>query len=215
MLRIVLAIAGSAAFALPALAQTNIADAHKHAWLENCGWTNWRDANGGASGVRIQPTFLSGSLWSENLGWISLGDGTPAAGPAYANLTGADSGVNILGNGDLSGLGWSENVGWINFGTAPFVPLAQRARFDAAARRFRGYAWGENIGWLNLDDATHYVALSCYPDCNASGTLTIADFGCFQAAFAAGNTYADCNASGTLTIADFGCFQAQFAAGCP
>ncbi len=55
----------------------------------------------------------------------------------------------------------------------------------------------------------------CYPDCNASGGLTIADFGCFQAAFAGGNMYADCNASGTLTIADFGCFQAAFGAGCP
>ncbi len=55
----------------------------------------------------------------------------------------------------------------------------------------------------------------CYPDCNNSGTLTIADFGCFQAAFAAGNMYADCNNSGTLTIADFGCFQAAFAGGCP
>ncbi len=55
----------------------------------------------------------------------------------------------------------------------------------------------------------------CYPDCNLSGNLTIADFGCFQAAFAGGNMYADCNQSGTLTIADFGCFQAAFAAGCP
>ncbi len=55
----------------------------------------------------------------------------------------------------------------------------------------------------------------CYADCNQSGTLTIADFGCFQAEFVAGNMYADCNQSGTLTIADFGCFQAEFAAGCP
>ncbi len=55
----------------------------------------------------------------------------------------------------------------------------------------------------------------CYPDCNNSGTLTIADFGCFQAAFAAGDPYADCNNSSSLTIADFGCFQAAFAAGCP
>ncbi len=55
----------------------------------------------------------------------------------------------------------------------------------------------------------------CYADCNASGTLTIADFGCFQSRFAAGDPYADCNASGTLTIADFGCFQSAFAAGCP
>jgi uncharacterized membrane protein len=56
---------------------------------------------------------------------------------------------------------------------------------------------------------------SCYADCNASGSLTIADFGCFQAKFAAGDMYADCNTSGTLTIADFGCFQSSFAAGCP
>jgi hypothetical protein len=55
----------------------------------------------------------------------------------------------------------------------------------------------------------------CYPDCNLTGTLTIADFGCFQAAFAGGQPYADCNQSGTLTIADFGCFQAAFSAGCP
>jgi hypothetical protein len=55
----------------------------------------------------------------------------------------------------------------------------------------------------------------CYPDCNADRSLTIADFGCFQAKFVTGDPYADCNASGSLTIADFGCFQAKFAAGCP
>ncbi len=68
---------------------------------------------------------------------------------------------------------------------------------------------------IYFDDASLMPADTCYPDCNQSGTLTIADFGCFQAAFAAGNLYADCNSSGTLTIADFGCFQAAFAAGCP
>ncbi len=56
---------------------------------------------------------------------------------------------------------------------------------------------------------------ACYADCNNSSSLTIADFGCFQAAFAAGDPYADCNNSSSLTIADFGCFQAKFAAGCP
>ncbi len=55
----------------------------------------------------------------------------------------------------------------------------------------------------------------CYPDCNASGSLTVADFTCFQARFVAGDPYADCNASGSLTIADFTCFQALFVAGCP
>ncbi len=55
----------------------------------------------------------------------------------------------------------------------------------------------------------------CYPDCNESGNLTIADFTCFQARFVAGDPYADCNQSGALTIADFICFQAEYVAGCP
>jgi hypothetical protein len=59
------------------------------------------------------------------------------------------------------------------------------------------------------------VRVGCYPDCNGSATLTIADFGCFQGAFGVGSMYADCNGSATLTIADFGCFQSAFSAGCP
>ncbi len=55
----------------------------------------------------------------------------------------------------------------------------------------------------------------CYADCNNSTTLTVADFGCFQTKFVAGDPYADCNASTTLTVADFGCFQTKFVAGCP
>jgi hypothetical protein len=60
----------------------------------------------------------------------------------------------------------------------------------------------------------------CYPNCNGSysgptPSLTIADFGCFQAKYFMGHSYADCNDSGTLTIADFGCFQAAFVGGCP
>jgi hypothetical protein len=55
----------------------------------------------------------------------------------------------------------------------------------------------------------------CYPDCNGTGTLTIADFGCFQTKFVAGDPYANCNGVGGLTIADFGCFQTKFVAGCP
>ena len=58
-------------------------------------------------------------------------------------------------------------------------------------------------------------ATPCYPDCNADGGLTVADFGCFQTRFVAGDPYADCNASGSITVADFGCFQTRFVAGCP
>ncbi len=55
----------------------------------------------------------------------------------------------------------------------------------------------------------------CYADCNLSGTLTVADFTCFQTKFVAGDPYADCNQSGTLSVADFTCFQSMFVAGCP
>jgi len=33
--------------------------------------------------------------------------------------------------------------------------------------------------------------------------------------FVVGDLYADCNASGNLTVADFGCFQTKFVVGCP
>ncbi len=54
----------------------------------------------------------------------------------------------------------------------------------------------------------------CYPDCDASGVLTIDDFICFQTFFAIGDPYADCDASGNLSIDDFICFQTFFAIGC-
>ncbi len=59
------------------------------------------------------------------------------------------------------------------------------------------------------------VKISCHADCNESGSLTIADFACFQIAFVQGDPYADCNGSGSLTIADYVCFQSNFIAGCP
>ena len=55
----------------------------------------------------------------------------------------------------------------------------------------------------------------CYADCNADGALSVADFGCFQTRFVAGDPYADCNGDGVRTVADFGCFQTAFVLGCP
>ncbi len=54
---------------------------------------------------------------------------------------------------------------------------------------------------------------ACYADCNGSGTLTIADFICFQGRYVAEGC--DCNCSGTCSVADFVCFQGAFVAGCP
>ncbi len=92
--------------------------------------------------------------------------------------------------------------------------------FDGDGRPDIGSPMGCSPDW---DQATHAgfsilynrTCPACYPDCNQSNTLTIADFGCFQAKFASGDPYADCNQSNSLTIADFGCFQSKFATGCP
>ena len=57
--------------------------------------------------------------------------------------------------------------------------------------------------------------LACYADCDASGTLDIFDFLCFQDAFVAASLSSDCDGDGQLDIFDFVCFQSAFAAGCP
>ena len=68
-----------------------------------------------------------------------------------------------------------------------------------------------------IDDIQVRVAgcESCYPDCNADGSLNLADFGCFTTRFALGQFYADCNGDFSLNLADFGCFTTKFALGCP
>ena len=179
------------ACAAPALAQTSIiSSVNKFSWSENCGWMNWRDANGGTQGVRRISNFLTGYIWAENVGWINTGSGTPANGTAYANTTGADSGVNVdAATGNLSGYAWGENIGWINFSAAAPLGPAYAARWDSAGGRLRGYAWGENIGWLNFDDSGKFVGFTCYANCDNSTTppvLNVLDFSCFLNKFAAG-----------------------------
>jgi hypothetical protein len=46
-----LAATGCTTLAAPVFSQSNIDPAHQSAWQENCGWLNWRDADGGAAGV--------------------------------------------------------------------------------------------------------------------------------------------------------------------
>jgi hypothetical protein len=157
--------------AVVAAGHSNIDPGHKHAWGENVGWTNWRDANYAQEGVDLGTTFLAGFIWSENLGWINVGDGSPDDDVHYGNTDGSDFGVNIdQGTGDLFGLAWGENIGWVNFDTRDKGD--QRARFDRPAGRFRGYVWGENVGWINLDDEEHYVALVGKPPLNLLDVLT-------------------------------------------
>ncbi len=91
--------------------------------------------------------------------------------------------------------------------TVPNTPTTQ-----ARVRVVVSDHWG-NTG--SDDSDSNFTIDNCYADCNGVGGLTIADFGCFQTRFVAGDPYADCNGVGGLTVADFGCFQTKFVAGCP
>jgi hypothetical protein len=221
------ALAASAA----ALAQPNISSTSKWAWSENCGWTNWFNPGDppSAQRVRIHSSFLSGFAWAENIGYINFGDATPDNGASYANATGIDFGVNRNpSTNELSGLAWGENVGWINFSGGALASPPNPARIDTTAGRLRGFAWGENIGWINLDDASHFVALSCpadFDDGSSSGTpdggVTIDDLLFFLDLFANGDPRADLD-DGTftntpdagVTIDDLLYYLERFANGC-
>ena len=56
--------------------------------------------------------------------------------------------------------------------------------------------------------------LPCQADCDASGSLNIDDFICFQTYFVLGDLAADCDGDTVLTIDDFICFQTSFVLGC-
>jgi hypothetical protein len=201
-MKIILSLAAACAIAAPTLAQpSNISSTNKHAWGENIGWTNWRDANGGSQGAIIGLRFAQGFVWGENVGWINLGDGSPANGSAYSNTTGADFGVNVLDDGSLDGLAWGENIGWINFGTTPYIGV-DGARVEAG--RLRGYAWGENVGWINLDSADlgKHVALGCPADFNNDGQVNGADLATLLANWLAPGGLPDLNGDGTVNGAD-------------
>ncbi len=195
------AIVPAIAASQPVFAQSNVSPTNKHAWGENIGWTNWRDANATAQGAVIGATFLSGYVWGENVGWINLGDGAPTNGVNYANTDGADSGVNVLANGDLDGLAWGENIGWVNFGTTPFV-AAEGARIFGG--RLLGYAWGENVGWINLDTPTagQFVGLNCAADLNNDGFVNASDLATLLGLWGSSNWLADLNGDGVVNAAD-------------
>jgi hypothetical protein len=218
-----LAATGCTTLAAPVFSQSNIDPAHQSAWQENCGWLNWRDADGGAAGVVTGVDFLSGYIWAENVGWINVGDGTPAAdcdgNPCYDNIDGTDFGINVDSDGSLRGLAWGENTGWINFDTlAALGPYQQEARLNLCDNTLAGYAWGENIGWINLDDATHFVALGpdCAPgDVACDGVIGLADYSAFEAVLTGPDVLLDCpafdsDADSDVDLRDFAVFQTQF-----
>lgn len=212
-----LVLAALASAASPALAQSNVSSGSKFSWSENCGWMNWRDAGSplATQGVRLQGSFLTGSAWGENIGFISFGDGSPANSTSYANINAADFGVNVnTTSGELSGFAWGENTGWINFSGGALASPPNPARLDTAASRFRGFAWGENIGWVNLDDAAAYVGFLCPADFDQDTHTTIGDIFAYLDAWFARDPRSDINMDGAANVQDIFDFLAGWFAGC-
>lgn len=130
-------------------AATTIDASYHYAYGANVGWMEARGdvANGAVIGEYV----CSGNLYAANVGWINLGNGSPANGIRYQNLLAHDFGVNQDGQGNLRGYAYGANIGWINFETngAPKV--------DLATGKLSGYAYSANCGWISLSNAQAVV----------------------------------------------------------
>jgi len=138
-------------FFTPLYAEENIDpddDGSRFAYGENIGWLNADPANSGGAGIEVTESKLTGYIWAENIGWISLScDNNNVCATS-------DYGVTNDGNGNLSGYAWSENVGWISFScenNSFCNTVSYGVTIDLVTKEFSGYAWGENIGWIKFD----------------------------------------------------------------
>ncbi|MGH9869514.1 MAG: hypothetical protein ACREAA_15280 [Candidatus Polarisedimenticolia bacterium] len=122
----------------------------QYAYAENVGWLNTEPLGDGGPGMQVEDFGLTGWMWGENLGWVSLScEDTSICGVvAY--------GVTNDGNGELAGYAWSENAGWISFSCAnsgSCVTAAYGVTINPTTGSFAGRAWSENAGWITFASA--------------------------------------------------------------
>ena len=109
---------------------------------------------------------LSGWVWNNNLGWVSLAckdegnGGLTNNGLACGNYT---YGVKVdSGTGEMYGWAWGDNIGWISFGcdgefnegmTCGGIDYNGKSNLivDKDLGTMEGYAWTDSVGWFNLD----------------------------------------------------------------
>ncbi len=163
--------------------------------------TDWVAVGGGMFQNNSEWSLFVSDLLVHNGVLLVAGGFTHAGQPGFGGIEAG----NIA---SWNGTSWSALGAGTNDPTLSLHPHGGEVHvggwFHKAGGKPAGHwaRWGCDVG-------------GCYPDCNADGSLTVADFGCFQTKFVAGDPYADCNGAGGLTIADFGCFQTKFVAGCP
>ncbi len=64
-------------------AESTVHSTDRYSWAPNIGWIDWR--GDGTNGAIFTNTIVSGHIYGANVGWVSLGDGSPADGSLYGN----------------------------------------------------------------------------------------------------------------------------------
>jgi hypothetical protein len=158
-------------------------DGSQYAYGENVGWFNAEPGGDGGPGVEVSDVKLTGWLWAENVGWVSLScENTSSCGTVAYEVTNN-------GAGNLSGFGWGENIGWVSFScanTSSCATVDYGLTIEPTTGDFSGRAWGENIGWVTFSDTSpvaYKVQTEWYP------TATLVSF--FDAAVDQGTLVGD------------------------
>jgi len=144
-----------AAATLASRAATSVDLVNRYAYGANIGWLDAvAETNHGAV---IGQYYCWGSLYSANVGWISLGTGVPVNYVQYQNNSATDYGVNLDAVGNLRGYAYGANIGWVAFEStgAPQVNLL--------TGQLSGSAWSANCGWISLSNTIAFVQTDTLP----------------------------------------------------
>ncbi|MBL9030660.1 MAG: hypothetical protein JNM80_03010 [Phycisphaerae bacterium] len=210
----------------PTFGGTNVA------WL-NATWDPFRAVAAGSKwGIAIGSTGYV-HHWGENLynqaNVPNVQVVQIAAGDSHAAAIGQDGQLYVWGNNTYGQWGTSvfpTDRTWqrVFCGAWTTYAIDNNGNVFAAGWSTKGELNVPTGNWAIIQGGWHHVVgvqtTQCYANCDNSletPTLTAADFVCFSARFAAGDTYANCDNSTTvpiLSVNDFYCFANKYAIGC-
>lgn len=199
-----LLLLGLVALPLTGHAASTIDASNNSGWGANIGWTNWLPS--AADGVIVSEFVCSGYVYAANVGWISLGSGSPVNHIQYQNNSATDFGVNYgvdptqPGVGILRGMAYGANIGWINF------EATGNPRVSLFTGTFSGYAYSANCGWINLNDLngkvqTDHIAMGI--DSNSNGIADAWEYLYFSGLLAPGAENSSPNGNGMTLLQDY------------
>jgi len=182
-----------------AFSASTIDPANPYGYAANAGWINARGDV--INGAVIGQYFCSGYLYGANIGWISLGDGSPVNGIAYANNVGTDYGVNNDGLGNLTGYAYGANIGWVSFEQTYGQP-----KVDLSTGNLSGYIWSANIGWISLSNSVAHIrtlTIDEGPDSDSDGIADAWEYSYTNSLPVLGDGGADLDGDGSSDVSEY------------